>query len=135
MDIEAKKPKLFVEKFEFLDESTGQIILKEETRFVYTNKNAYTLDRTTPTTTRSTSHHHDNKIESVADARSSSILIEDYDTSSDNEERECINGLNLTSKNSHHYHHDDLNENSNHYSDIHFVITQFLVYFFELQNI
>ncbi|RNA07622.1 hypothetical protein BpHYR1_013114 [Brachionus plicatilis] len=35
--MEAKKPKILVEKIEILDESTGQIILKEQTRLVYTS--------------------------------------------------------------------------------------------------
>jgi hypothetical protein len=35
MESEAKRPKLLIEKIEILDESTGQIILKEKTRYVY----------------------------------------------------------------------------------------------------
>ncbi|CAF1034995.1 unnamed protein product [Brachionus calyciflorus] len=37
MEVEAKKPKILVEKIEILDESTGQIILKEQARLVYTS--------------------------------------------------------------------------------------------------
>ena len=37
--MEAKKRKILVEKVEILDESTGQIILKEQTRLIYSNNN------------------------------------------------------------------------------------------------
>jgi hypothetical protein len=37
--MEAKKRKILVEKVEILDESTGQIILKEQARLIYSNNN------------------------------------------------------------------------------------------------
>jgi hypothetical protein len=44
-NMESKKRKILLEKVEILDESTGQIILKEQARLIYSSNNDSDCDQ------------------------------------------------------------------------------------------